>query len=273
MDLVADMLLKDLRAEFRGEVNATRIRPAMVRRLSHLPGLRHKRIAFSVDRLLNRFLDYPLTLARRRREFDLYHIVDHSYAHLIYRLPAEKTIIGCHDIDAFRCLLEPECEPRSKMFRMMAARILDGLGRAARVSCSSASTRHEVVAYRLTVPDRVRTIPLGVHPACTPASDPPSDAEAARLLGAVNADAPEILHVGGTVARKRIDVLLRVMAVVRQAFPKARLIRVGGPLTGSQQELSGRLNLTESILALPFLNRRLLAAVYRRAALLMQPSE
>lgn len=273
MDLVADMLLENLRTDFGSAVNATRVRPRMVRRLSRLPGLGKKRCAYSVDRLLNRFCDYPRHLARKRREFDLYHIVDHSYGHLIHQLPAENTIISCHDIDTFRCLLEPEREPRSRMFRMMTTRILDGLRRAARVSCSSAVTRSDILAHRLVAPERTLMIPPGVHPACVPQPDPFCDAETGRLLGPVDAAEPEILHVGSTVARKRIDVLLRVMAAVRQEFPKARLIRVGGPFSQSQEELAKSLNLNKSLVALPFLNRRLLASVYRRAALLMQPSE
>jgi len=121
--------------------------------------------------------------------------------------------------------------------------------------------------------ERLVVIPQGVHPACVPEADPSCDAEAACMLGAPGAGAPEILHVGGTVARKRIDVVLRVMAAVRQEFPKARLIRAGGPLSRAQQDLARRLNLSKSLVELPFLNRRLLAALYRRAALLIQPSE
>jgi len=273
MDLVADMLLDNLRAEYGSAVKATRVRPTMVLRFGRLPRFDRKRGAYSSDRLLNRFWDYPRHLARRKREFDLYHIVDHSYGHLIHQLPAERTIVTCHDIDTFRCLLEPEREPRSRMFRTMTARILDGFRRAARVSCVSAATRSEILAHRLLAPERAVVIPQGVHPACVPEPDPRCDAEAARLLGPAGGDGVDILHVGSTVARKRIDVLLRVTAAVRQEFPKTRLIRVGGAFSRSQQELAERLNLNQSLVVLPFLNRRLLAAVYRRASLLMQPSE
>ncbi len=273
MDLVADMLLDNLCAQYGSTVKSTRVRPRMVWRLSRLPRFGSKRGAYSVDRLLNRLWDYPRLLARKQQEFDLYHIVDHSYAHLIHQLPAERTIITCHDIDTFRCLLEPEREPRSRIFRMMTARILDGLRRAARVSCPSVATRSEILAHRLVAPERAVVIPHGVHPACVPQPDPFCDAEAARLLGPADAEGADILHVGATIARKRIDVLLRVMAAVRQEFPKARLIRVGGPFSRSQQELAKRLNLDKSLVALPFVNRRLLASVYRRASLLMQPSE
>ena len=35
-----------------------------------------------------------------RRDFDVFHIVDHSYAHLVRVLPADRTVVTCNDIDA-----------------------------------------------------------------------------------------------------------------------------------------------------------------------------
>src|SRR6185369_1024937 len=84
---------------------------------------------------------------------------------------------------------------------------------------------------------------------------------------------PELLHVGSAVARKRIDVLLDVFAAVRVRHTRARLVRVGGPLTRAQQRQATRLGVADHIVTLPFIDRRVLAAVYRRAALVLQPSE
>ena len=44
-------------------------------------------------------------------------------------------------------------------------------------------------------------------------------------------------------------------------------------MTPAQQEQAGRLEVAEAIVELPFLDRRGLAAVYRRAALVLQTSE
>jgi glycosyltransferase involved in cell wall biosynthesis len=51
------------------------------------------------------------------------------------------------------------------------------------------------------------------------------------------------------------------------------LVRVGGAFTAAQLRLVEELRLGDSIVVLPFLDERVLAAVYRRAALLLQPSE
>jgi glycosyltransferase involved in cell wall biosynthesis len=83
----------------------------------------------------------------------------------------------------------------------------------------------------------------------------------------------ELLHVGSTIARKRIDVLLHVVAALRRERPAVRLVRVGGPFTAAQRALVRDLGLDDAITVLPFLDRSTLAAVYRRSALVLLPSE
>ena len=91
MDLVAEMLCAHLRTA-APEVNAVRICPPLFRRLSRLPVLGRNRTTFNADRLANRWWDYPRHLRRRLDEFDYFHICDHSYAHLVHVLPAERTL-------------------------------------------------------------------------------------------------------------------------------------------------------------------------------------
>ncbi len=65
------------------------VRPPFRRRLSRWPGVRGLGAAHNADRLLNRFWDYPKTLAQRlRREpFDLFHLVDHRISGFSPRKP------------------------------------------------------------------------------------------------------------------------------------------------------------------------------------------
>lgn len=282
MDLIADMLLAVLERDYSDAFVASPIRPPMRRRATSFVGAadylaigpsRGRRFVFNVDRVVNRFWDYPRFLRRHSAAFDVFHIVDHSYAQLVHVLPPERTIITCHDMEAFRCVLEPSRDPRSRFYRAMAERILTGFTKAAHVTCVSATVREELLAYGIVPPQRVTVALNGVHPACTPEADPRAEEEAVRLLGPVRKDSLELLHVGSTIPRKRIDVLLRVFAAVREHFPAARLIRVGGPFTPDQTYLAEKLGLGNSVVVLPFLDRRVLAAVYRRAALVLQPSE
>lgn len=273
MHLAGEMLLDHLSREHLTTVEASRVRPQFVRLFSHLP-VGSSRVGFNADRLLNRLWYYPRLLRRCRQQFELFHIIDHSYAQLVSELPAERTIVTCHDLDAFRCLIEPGLEPRPRFFRAVAQRILDGLRQAARVVCVSRAVRDQIVAHRLLPRERVVVIPNGVHPACSSLPDRLADAEAARLLALPDRDDTIcLLHVGSTIPRKRIDLLLQIFADLRSRFPKARLVHAGGAFTRHQAKLIAQLRVDDAVQVLPFVNRPVLAAIYRRAALLLLPSE
>ncbi len=272
MDLNGDLLCQFLARQHAREFDVHQVRPNFHRRITRIPAL-PRAAAWNVDRLTNRFVDYPLWLRKHLRDFDLFHVVDHSYCQLLHYLPPKSSIVTCHDVDTFRCLLEPGQEKRSRWFQAMTGRILSGFRRAAHVICNSQATRDQLLHYRLFPATRLTVIHSGVHPAFTPLADPNADAEARRLLGPGAPDEIRLLSVGSTIPRKRMDVLLRVFAEVRKQFPSARLLRVGGPFTEPQQQLARGLGVEERVLVLPFITREVLAAVYRQASLLIQPSE
>lgn len=271
MDLVADMLVDHLRREHADTVAATLVRPPMPRRLTRLPLPLGRARASVLDRAAARQWDYPWTLRQVRGRFDVYHVVDHTYAHLVHALPAAQCVVTCHDVDAFRSILQPEDERRSPPFRWMSQRILDGLRKASHVPCDSEATRAALIALAALPAGRLSVVPNGSDTAGWPESDAMADLEAARLIGPRHS--VELLHVGSTIARKRIDVLIDVFAAVRQERPDARLIRVGGPFTGDQRAQARDRGVLDAIVVLPFVDRATLAAVYRRASLTLLPSE
>jgi glycosyltransferase involved in cell wall biosynthesis len=274
MDLVGSMIVEHLNRLPGGEVEAVPVVPPFRSRMG-----RRSSFARNADRMLNRHVDYP-RLARGLAKgggFDLYHVVDHSYAHLVGALPRGRSVVTCHDLDAFRCLLEPKTEPRPAWFRALASRTMRGLRAAAFVAADSDATRRALVDRGIVAEDRVRTVHLGTYPECSPEPDPVAEAEAARLLGPPGG--PELLHVGSNIPRKRVDVLLDVFEGIRRVIPGARLIKVGGALPPDLAARADRLGIAPSIATLPPLSptsqadRATLAAVYRRAALVLQPSE
>ena len=271
MDLVADMLFEHLRREHRTEIDAELVRPRMPRRLAHLPAALVGPKASGIDRALARQWDYPRALRHVSGRFDVYHVVDHTYAHLVHGLPAAQCVVTCHDVDAFRSILQPEDERRSPPFRWMSRRILDGLLKAAHVPCDSEATRDALIRLASFPREKLSVIPNGADTAGWPESDAMADLEAARLLGPRKG--VDLLHVGSTIPRKRIDVLLDVFAAVRAVRPGIRLIRVGGPFTAEQRVQARELGVLDAIVVLPFMDRATLAAVYRRAALTLLPSE
>jgi glycosyltransferase involved in cell wall biosynthesis len=87
------------------------------------------------------------------------------------------------------------------------------------------------------------------------------------------AEAPFLLHVGSCIPRKRIDVLLDVFAAVRARLPGLYLVKVGGPWSPDQADQLRRLGLAGAVVQLTGLSRGQIAALYRRAAVVLLPSE
>jgi glycosyltransferase involved in cell wall biosynthesis len=270
MDLAAEMLHRQVVMGHAAELRAERVCPPFQRRVGRLPFVGTRGAAVNADRLANRFWDYPGHLRRRRDEFDLFHVVDHSYAQLVHALPGERTGVFCHDLDTFHCLLEPRREPRPRWFRAVARRILRGLQKAALVFHSTKQVRSEIERHGLIDPARLVHAPYGVSPEFTPEA-PEHDALPAPV--AALGGGPFLLHVGSCVARKRIDVLLEVFAAVRPRFPALRLVKVGSDWSPDQRLRIDRLGLGPHIVSLHGLERRALAALYRAAAVVLLPSE
>jgi glycosyltransferase involved in cell wall biosynthesis len=274
MDRCAEMLVGGLQKYHWGDVSATRVRPGMRKLFPRLPLVGRARHARNADRLLNRLIEYPRYVRNLADKFDVFHIVDHSYSHLVHSLPPERCVVTCHDLDTFRCILDPARDRRPLWFRSMARHILEGLQRAARIICVSSAIRNELLQHSLMPPEQVAVVPNCVHPAFSADAAPNGDRAASLLLGKEDSRATDILHVGSTVSRKRIEDLLNIFAGIRRCHPNARLIRVGGEFTDSQKHLISKLGQPkESIVILPQLDLDTLAAVYRRAAVVLQPSE
>jgi glycosyltransferase involved in cell wall biosynthesis len=269
MDLVADMLATHLRRSRPAQdLDVEMLRPSLAR-ASDNGGSRGIR---TLDRFVNRFWDYPRWLRARASSFDIFHIVDHSYAHLVHVLPAGKTVVTCHDTDAFLSLVQPTLTT-STLPKALTRRLLTGMQKAAAVTCVSQSTYDELRTYDLIPLDRLTVVHNGVHPGFLCEPSPAANVALDGMIGGERDRFVDLLHVGTCIPRKRIDLLLRIVAAVRDLEPRARLLKAGGRFTNSQRDLIRTLGLESHIVELPFLEPDQLAALYRRAQLVVLPAE
>jgi glycosyltransferase involved in cell wall biosynthesis len=272
MDLAAELTVQAVEQHGDG-FDAALLRPKLPRLLRGRFGQTSAKVP-NADRYLGRYVAYPRWLKERQRSFRLFHVIDHSYAHLVHHVADRPVVVTCHDLDAFRSLIGPERERRPWWFRATMKRVMTGLGHAAHVICDTAAVRDQLVEHGLVNPHRLSVVPLPVHPDFTPYVDREADAEAARLLGPGDGDTVDLLHVGINVPRKRVGFLLRLFARLRQRHPTLRLLRVGGKLTLKQLGLCADLGIPfDAVVELPFVSRPVLAAVYRRAAVLLVTSK
>jgi glycosyltransferase involved in cell wall biosynthesis len=269
MDLAGEALLEQLQGPLAERVRVTALRPTLVPLARRMPGLRGRRQALNVDRVLTRFLAYPARAALARGH-EAFHVVDHSYAQLVHALPPGRTGVYCHDLDAFRSLLEPEREPRPAWFRAMAWATLRGLQRAAVVFHSTGAVREELLSHGLVPPERLVHAPLGVSPEYGP--EPAPGDRSAQVLSPLGGR-PYVLHVGSGIPRKRLDVLFEVFAELRRQHPELRLVQQGAALNEAQRAQVERLGLGEALLQPPRLERATLAGLYRGAKGVLVTSE
>jgi glycosyltransferase involved in cell wall biosynthesis len=272
MDRVAAELVQGLRRNHAGTIEVTPLVPRFVRRAGSLGRMGRGRTGFNFDRALNRLWDYPQYVGGINGQYDVFHVIDHSYSQLVHRLPPGRTVVTCHDLDTFRSVLTPGDEPRPWLFKAMTRHVLAGLQRAARVTCDTAAIRDELTARGIVPADRSVVARVGVGPDYSSSPDPERDCEAERLIGAP-AGSVVLLHVGSTIPRKRIDVLLQVCGQLRHTIPTLHLVRVGGDFTSEQRTLVRAVGMDGHIANLGFVSDRTLAAIYRRAALALLPSE
>jgi glycosyltransferase involved in cell wall biosynthesis len=259
MDLCADQLL----AHLPDSIATEEIAPSFRRVISRFPFAR--RTAHNTDRLLNRHILLPRTVRQRTRHADFVHVVDHSYAHIVTVCPHGRAGVYCHDLDAFRSLLDPHNEPRPWWFRSLARRALDGLKRASIVFHSTVAVGRQLIDQGLIRSNRLIYAPYGVASEYSPEQRP--------VDVPIPFDGPFLLHVGSNIPRKRLDVLLEVFAATRAQNPDLRLVQVGGPWPVDCVEQIARLGIDQAVSQVRGLTRDQLAELYRRAEVVLVPSE
>ncbi|BAU11544.1 group 1 glycosyl transferase [Leptolyngbya sp. NIES-3755] len=260
MNLCSEMLLEHWQTD--PDEPLDQIRPMFHHRLSHLPVIGTRKTAFNVDRLLNRFWDYPSYLKKVSAQFDVFHVCDHTYAQLVHELPTNRTGVYCHDIDAFRSLIISDQEPRPRWYRAMSQRILDGLQKAAIVFYSTQTVRQQLEHYQLVDSSRLVHAPLGIAPEFLIESHI-----------SLPVQAPFILHVGSCISRKRIDVLLNVFAELSRSYSELKLVKVSGEWTEEQNQQLDRLKIRSKIVHLRNLSTSTIAELYRQAEAVLLTSE
>jgi glycosyltransferase involved in cell wall biosynthesis len=270
MDLAGEMLLEQWRTTFAADVTVTSLSVPIRRLARRFPWVGATKGALNADRAMARYVAYPLRALAERKPGRLFHVVDHSYAQLVHALPAGRTGVYCHDLDAFLPIVSPAKYGRSPWFRALAQTLLLGVQSAAVVFHSTCAVAQALQSHGLVPRSRLVHAPYGVAREFDPKPDPEDGAE--RVLSSLGGR-PFVLHIGSGIARKRLDILFEVFAHLRARHPGLQLVQQGAALSDTQKAQVDRLGIGDAILQPPKLDRRALAGLYRRAAALLVTSD
>lgn len=215
---------------------------------------------------------YPARLLGRRS--DVFHIVDHAYAHLMLCLPTRRTVVTCHDLTLLKvangefgtATTTPSVASRLFQFSVRFLR------RAGAVIAVSHATAQDLIKYLDILPERIHVIHSGVDRVFRPPADS-HVRSVARVRFALD-DRPVLLHVGTNWFYKNLEGVIRALALLRTGTTSRDpvLLKAGKRLSPTQCELARSLGVTGHIRELDFLAPEELQAAYWAADVLVFPS-
>jgi glycosyltransferase involved in cell wall biosynthesis len=241
----------------------------------HPPSISHKsRLDITAKALdyVARYGIYPPSLLGRRG--DVFHVVDHAYAHLLSCLPAGHTVVTCHDLMLLKSAHGELKGLGAQPF--VATRLLNlslkYMQRAAKVIATSEATAVDLVNYLKLSRDRIQVVHHGIDPTFHPLPDPDKREALRKSLGV---DGQRVLlHVGNNWFYKNLEGVIKALALLQENSTEGCpiLIKVGKGLTTEQRNLAHELGVRERIRELGVLNNEELQTVYRAADVLVFPS-
>ena len=211
----------------------------------------------------NRHQSYPALLMPPVS--DLYHILDHSYAHLLAKLPPEKTIITCHDLMPLM-VAGYDKTFGGKLSIASFRHSVSYLNKTRHVIADSKATKDALIEILGLADINITVVPLGVDEIFCPGKTSPGLGE------------PEggeyILQVGATAEpyKNTMNILRAFSMLIKNGGRRIKLLKAGKDYTGEQQRYIACEGLSPYIKNLGFVERTKLPEVYRRASVLLMPS-
>jgi glycosyltransferase involved in cell wall biosynthesis len=222
---------------------------------------------------LDKFVLFPSTLRRAKRNYDLVHICDHSNSMYAKHLADVPNLATCHDVLAIKSALgEVPENPVSSTGRRLQAMILAGLKRAQYIVCDSAISRVDMLRVTGRPAETSEVVYLSLNYDYTPM---PREQALARLAAlGYDASIPFFLHVGAGVWYKNRLGVLQIFKLLRETPGREhhRLLFIGDPPESEMVDYIHAHALEAHVGQLTGLSNEDLDAVYSLAEGLIFPS-
>src|SRR6266496_3976957 len=217
-----------------------------------------------------RYYFYPWRVKREAKRVDLVHVLDHSYAHMIETAGRRPVVVTVHDLMPVVVLRSPTGGGgwREGVRNRFLRQALKALRQADSYIVGTEWLKRELATW-LGDDKNIHVVPFGVDRAFF--GESAVARERGRREWRIPEDAFVVLHVGSTVDRKNVPLVIQTVARLRQQTD-AYLLQVGGRLTPEQEQLIERLDLRSVVRSVASADETALRRAYRTADVLLFPS-
>src|SRR5438093_9342108 len=220
------------------------------------------------QRYVARYFFYPQRLKREAKRADVVHILDHSYAHMLASARRRPGVVTVHDLMPVIVLRSPTDGWREGVRNRFLRQTLKALRQADAFIVGTEWLKRELATW-LGDDRRIRVVPFGVDRAFF--GESPVARERGRRDWRIPDEAFVVLHVGSTVDRKNVPLVIQTVARLRQQTD-AYLLQVGGRFSDEQEQLIDRLDLRRVVRSVASADETALRRAYRAADVLLFPS-
>ncbi len=219
-----------------------------------------------------RYYFYPWRVKREAKRVDLVHVLDHSYAHMIETAGRRPVVVTVHDLMPVVVLRSPTGGGgwREGVRNRFLRQALKALRQADSYVVGTEWLKGELATW-LGNDKNIHVVPFGVDRAFFSEATTGGARERWRRDWRIPEEAFVILHVGSTVDRKNVPLVIQTLARLRQQTD-AYLLQVGGRLTFEQEQLIDRLDLRSVVRRVSSADETALRRAYRAADVLLFPS-
>ena len=224
-----------------------------------------------LQRYYHRYWHYPQSL--KKQEVDIFHIIDHSDAHMVYWLKkwGRSQVVTCHDLIN---LVRPETFQGKARFPLVSMATwkwaISGMEKAERIISVSQHTARDITEHLNVRASEIDVIPNAVDRSfhCLEASE----MEAFEQQHDLNRECFYLLNVGSNNARKNVMTVLKVLAKLRQRELNICLWKAGSGFDSEQKTFIETHNLEKYITHWSNPDDKTLVKLYNAADLLIAPS-
>lgn len=263
MEVYANGVISGLRT-VRPNWEIVDLKPQPVDRKSQSPILR-------VQKYYERFWRFPQLVEQQKA--DVYHILDHSEAHITYGLKklGKPVVVTCHDLINFyyKNNLQGSVKLPFISHRMWLYAV-KGMKQADAVVTVSSMTAKDATKILDIKPAKISVVPNAVESIFKPL--PQEEIDKFRQQSGISPETLCLLNVGSNHPRKNIDTVLKAVDALKQRGVSVHLWKAGADFNEEQTTFIRNQNLENNISYLGKPDKASLIQFYNAADILIAPS-